>query len=140
MAKRRAVSEVVAAIILLTVIAASSFLALNNTSKQIMENQRSVHDTLELKGSQILEAISIISKKSAGNAITVELLNYGLKDIMITEVLVDGIGSSYIIVDSSGADQDNRIIRNKILSLQIPKSGQTVQIITNTKNIIKITI
>lgn len=140
MAKRRAVSEVVAAIILLTVIAASSFLALNNTSKQIMENQRSVHDALESKGSQILEAISIISKKSAGNAITVELLNYGLKDIMITEVLVDGIGSSYIIVDSSGADQDNRIIRNKILSLQIPKSGQTVQIITNTKNIIKITI
>lgn len=140
MVRKRAVSEVVAATILLAVIAASSFLALNNTSKKIMESRNSIHDALELKGSQIQEAISIISKKSTGNAITVELLNYGSKDIVITEVLVDGTISPYILADSSGANQDNKIIRSKILSLQIPKSGQTVQIITNTKNMLKITI
>ncbi|HSA97535.1 MAG TPA: hypothetical protein VLF17_00450 [Candidatus Nitrosotenuis sp.] len=140
MAKRRAIGEVVSATILIAVIAASSFLALNNASKKIIENQYSIHDALESKSSQIQEVISIISKKSVGNAITVELLNYGLKDIVITEVLVDGAGSSYILMDSGGANQDNKITRNKILVLQIPKGGQTVQIITDTKNMLKITV
>ncbi|TBR21258.1 MAG: hypothetical protein EPO63_08845 [Candidatus Nitrosotenuis sp.] len=140
MTRRRAVSEVVAATILLAVIAASSFLALNNASKRIIENQNSIHDALELKGGQIQEAISIISKKSDGDTITVELLNYGLKDIVITEILVDGTSSPYTLVDSSGTSQDSKMIRNRILSLLIPKSGQTVQIITNTKNMLKITI
>lgn len=138
--KRRGVSEVVAATILLAVIAATSFLALNSVSKKITEGQNSVHDTLESKGRQIQEAVSIISKKSAGNAITLELLNYGPRDIAVTEVLVDGAGSPYTITDSDGEDQDNRMIRSRILVLHIPKSGQTVHIITDTKNIFRITV
>jgi hypothetical protein len=140
MKKRRAISEVIAATLLIAVIASTSFLALNSTSKKIIENQNSVADTLEIKGGQIQELLSIISKKSVGNTITAELLNYGLKDITITAVLVDGTNSAYTLVDSNGADQSNKIIRKEILTLQIPKSGQTVQIITNTKNILKITI
>lgn len=138
--KKRAVSEVVAATILLAVIAASSFMALNNTSKKIIEGQHSVHDALESKSSQIQEAISVISKKSDGNAITIELLNYGPRDITVTEVLVDGTGSQYTIADSSGEDQGGKMIRNRILVMQIPKGGQTVQIITDTKNMFRITV
>lgn len=140
MVKRRAISEVVAATLLIAVIATASFLALNGASKKTIENQNSVADALEFKGSQIQELLSIISKKSVGNTITVELLNYGLKDITITAVLVDGTSSSYALVNSDGANQADKIIRNKILTLQIPKSGQSVQIITNTKNILKISI
>lgn len=138
--KRRAVSEVVAATILLAVIAASSFVALNNTSKKITEGQHSVHDALESKSSQIQETISIISKRSTGNAITLELLNYGPRDITVTEVLVDGTGSPYALMDSNGEVQDSKMIRSRILTLQIPKGGQTVQIITDTKNMFRITI
>lgn len=140
MVKRRAISEVVAATLLIAVIATASFLALNGASKKTIENQNSVADALEFKGSQIQELLSIISKKSAVNAITVELLNYGLKDIIVIAVLVDGTSSSYTLVDSDGTNQSDKIIRNKILTLQIPKSGQSVQIITNTKNILKISI
>ena len=140
MAKRRAISEVIAVILLIAVIATASFLALNGASKKTIEKQHSVADTLEFKGSQIQELLSIISKKSVGNTTTVELLNYGLKDITITEVLVDGIDSLYTLVDSSGTNQANKIIRKEIFILQIPKSGQTIQIITNTKNILRISI
>jgi flagellin-like protein len=140
MAKRRAISEVIAVILLIAVIATASFLALNGASKKTIEKQHSVDDMLEFKSSQIQEMLSIISKKSIGNITTVELLNYGLKDITVTEVLVDGIGSSYILVDSSGTNQANKIIRKEILTLQIPKSSQTIQIITNTKNILRISI
>lgn len=140
MTGKRAVSEIVAATIMLAVIATSSFLALNNMSKKIIENQHSVRDMLELRGSQIQETISIISKKSEDEAIAVELLNYGSRDIVITQVMVDGVSSPYTLADSGGAYQDNKVIRNKILLLQIPKGGQTVQIITSTKNMLKITI
>jgi len=140
MARKRAVSEIVAVTIMLAVIATSSFLALNNTSEKIIENQHSVHDMLELSGSQIQETVSIISKKSESNAIAVELLNYGSKNITVAQVMVDGINAPYTLVDSGGTYQDNKIIRNKILLLQIPKGGQTVQIITSTKNMLKITI
>lgn len=140
MAKRRTISEVIAATFLIAVVATTSFLALNGASKKIIETQHSVADALELRGNQIQELLSIISKKSVGNTITVELLNYGLKDIVITEVLVDGTSTSYTLVDSSGANQADKIIRNKILTLQVQKSGQTVQIITDTKNMLKIII
>lgn len=140
MAKRRAIGEVIATILLIAVVATASFLALNGASKKITESQYSVADALELKGMQIQELLSIISKKSVGNTITVELLNYGLKDIIITEVLVDGDRAPYALVDSSGSNLDGKIIRSKILELQIQKGGQTVQIITDTKNILKITI
>ena len=140
MVKRRAVSEVIAVILLIAVIATASFLALNGASKKTIEKQHSVEDMLESKSSQIQEMLSIISKKSIGNITTVELLNYGLKNITITEVLVDGVGSSYTLVDSSGKNQDNKIIRKEILTLQIPKGSQTIQIITNTKNMLRISI
>lgn len=140
MAKRRVIGEVIAATFLIAVIATASFLALNGASKKTIESQHSVANALELKGSQIQELLSIISKKSVGNTITVELLNYGLKDIIITTVLVDGERTSYTLVDSSGTNLTDKIIRNKILILQVQKSGQTVQIITDTKNILKITI
>lgn len=140
MAKRRTIGEVIAATLLIAVVAAASFLALNGASKKITESQYSVADALELKRMQIQELLSIISKKSVGNTIIVELLNYGLKDIIITEVLVDGDRAPYALVDSSGANLDGKIIRSKILELQIQKGGQTVQIITDTKNILKITI
>jgi hypothetical protein len=67
-------------------------------------------------------------------------LNYGLKDITVIEVLVDGVGSPYTLVDSSGINQANKIIRKEILTLQIPKNSQTIQIITNTKNMLRISI
>jgi hypothetical protein len=140
MAKSRAISEVMATILLIGVVATASFLALNGASKKTIEAQHSVADALELKGRQIQELLSVISKKSTGNTITIEFLNYGLKDIIITDVLVDGIGASYTLVDSSGANLADKIIRNKILTLQVQKRGQTVQIITDTKNIFKITI
>ena len=140
MAKRRAISEVIAAIFLIGVVATASFLAIHGASKKTIDAQHSVADALRLKGGQIQELLSVISKKSTGNAITVELLNYGLKDIIITEVLVDGASASYTLVDSSGADLAGKMIRNKILTLQIQKNGQTVQIITDTKNMLKITI
>lgn len=140
MAKRRTIGEVIAATLLIAVVATASFLALNGASKKITESQYSVADALELKRMQIQELLSIISKKSVGNTIIVELLNYGLKDIIITEVLVDGDRAPYALVNSSGANLDGKIIRSKILELQIQKGGQTVQIITDTKNILKITI
>jgi len=140
MAKRRAISEVIATTLLIAIVATASFLALNGASKKTIETQHSVADALELKGSQIQELLSIISKKSVGNTITVELLNYGLKDIIITEILVDGTAASYALVDSSGTNLVDKIIRNKILTLQVQKNGQTIQIITNTKNMHKIMI
>lgn len=138
--KRRAISEVVATILLIAIITTVSFLTLNGTLKKTIENQNSVSDALELKSGQIKELLSIISKKSIENTIVIELLNYGPKDIIIIQVLVDGTSSSYVLTNSDGADQSDKIIRNKILTLKIPKSGQTIQIITDTKNMLKISI
>ncbi len=140
MAKRRAISEVIAATFLIAVVAAASFLALNGASKKILDAQHSVEDALELKGSQVQESLSIISKKSVRDMITVELVNYGLKDIVIAEILVDGVDAPYALVDSNGVNLTDKIIRNKILTLQVKQSGKTIQIITDTKNLLQITI
>lgn len=140
MTKRRAISEVIAATFLIAVVATASFLALNGASKKILDAQHSVEDALELKGRQIQELLSIISKKSVRDMITVELVNYGLKDIVIAEILVDGVDAPYTLVDSNGVNLTDKIIRNKILTLQVQQNGKTIQIITDTKNLLQITI
>lgn len=140
MTKRRAISEVISATFLIAVVATASFLALNGASKKILDAQHSVEDALELKGRQIQELLSIISKKSVRDMITVELVNYGLKDIVIAEILVDGVDAPYTLVDSNGVNLTDKIIRNKILTLQVQQNGKTIQIITDTKNLLQITI
>lgn len=99
---RRGVGEVVAAMLLMAVIATVSFLALNNSSNQTMENEKTVTEALYEKSTQIQELISVIGHKTNSGKIQLELFNYGLKEIILDGVFVDGKEASFVLYDGEG--------------------------------------
>ncbi|MGQ0771730.1 MAG: hypothetical protein ACT4NT_03035 [Nitrososphaerota archaeon] len=141
MKKRRATSEVVAAMLMFTVIATASFLAVSISSKQTLENEKTITEALHEKNTQIQELVSVISQKTQPNKIVLEMINYGLKEITIQKVLVDGNESEFVIKNDHGALFTNNTIPKKtILVLEANMVGKSIQLITTTGNLINIKI
>lgn len=141
MKKRRGVGEVVAVIILMAVIATTSILALGASSKQTLDGEKTVADALHDKGAQIQELLSVIQQNIHPDKIKLEVFNYGLKDIVIEAVLVDGKKTTYVLHDSYGqAFTNNTIPQRKIMVLEANGVGGSVQLITDTQNLIEIKI
>lgn len=141
MKKRRGVGEVVAVIMLMAVIATASILALGASSKQMMGNQKTVADALHDKGAQIQELLSVLQQKVQPSKIRLEVFNYGLKDIVLQAVLVDGKNTTYLLYDGNGKTfVNNTIPQRKIMILETNDAGGSVQLITNTQNLIDIKI
>ena len=136
--QRRGISEVVASILLITVIATTSVLATNASSKQIAENEKTVTEALHEKSTQIQELISVISIKTNSNKIILEVLNYGIKEIIIDKVLVDGRESAFILKDGNLIITHNTIPKKKILVLETNMTGRSIQLITDTENLFNI--
>ncbi|HWP78350.1 MAG: hypothetical protein AB1299_02800 [Thermoproteota archaeon] len=141
MKKRRGVGEVVAVIILMAVIATTSILALGASSKQTLDSEKTVADALHDKGAQIQELLSVIQQDVQPDRIRLEVLNYGLKDIVLEVVLVDGKKTTYLLHDNNGqAFANNTIPQGKIMVLEIGGVGGSVQLITDTQNLIELKI
>lgn len=138
--QRRGISEVVASILLIGVVAVASLLAVNTSSKQITESEKTVEGALSQKSMQIQELVSIISSKAVSNKVLVEMINYGLKDIMIADVLVDGRKAGFILKDGDVIVPINTIPKKKILVLETNMTGSSVQMITDTGNLININL
>jgi hypothetical protein len=135
--KRCGVSEAVSAVLLLAVIAAASYFALNWSAKNTIANEKSVTDAIELKGHQLQELVSVISAAASSGNTTVELLNYGTDDIVIDKVFIDGTLVSFSLYDSDG-NNANTLVPREIMTLQLVGLGQSIQIITGSKNIIEV--
>lgn len=141
MKKRRGVGEVVAVIILMAVIATMSILALGASSRQTLDSEKTVADALHDKGAQIQELLSVIQQDVQLGKIRLEVFNYGLKDIVLEAVLVDGKKTTYLLYDSNGhAFTNNTIPQRKIMVLETDDVGRSVQLITNTQNLIELKI
>jgi hypothetical protein len=124
---------------LLAVIATVSYFALSGSSKKTIDAERTVVDAIELKGSQVQELLSVISKNASPGSITLELLNYGKKDIVIEKVFVDGNPFAFAVSDSDGnVFPNNTITPREITELYVGAAGQSIQIVTSSKNIINL--
>ncbi len=137
--RRRGISEAVSAVLLLAVIATVSYFALSGASKKTIDAERTVSDILEIKGSQIQELLSVISKNVSAENITLELLNYGHRNIIIEQVFVDGNPFAFAVSDSNGNIFSNNTIPPRIImELYVGTSGQSIQLVTSSKNIINL--
>jgi len=134
---RRGSSEAVSVMILAIVISTSSYYALNNSSQSITDNQRSAIDMMNLKNAQTQELISIISRDVSQETITLEMVNFGTKTIVIDSVFVDAIQYAFVLSNSTGYVFDNNVMPvREIVVLKVFGTGQSIQIITDSKNMI----
>jgi hypothetical protein len=130
---------VVSAVLLLAVVAAVSYLALSGSTQRTVDTQRSVADLIEQKGSQVQELLSVISRDTSANKVTLEIMNYGIKSIIIDKVFLDGTQSPFSLLDSDGSVFFNQTVPPKqIMMLQLSGHGQSIQIVTSSKNVISL--
>jgi hypothetical protein len=135
---RRGISEAVTAVLLLAVIATVSYFALGGSIKRTIDNERTITDAISLKGFQVQELISIISTKITDTT-TLELINYGPNDIIIDKVFLDGNSLPFTVSDSNGdVFLNNTISPKEIMVLQVDGVGNSIQLITDSKNMISI--
>jgi hypothetical protein len=137
--KRRGVGEVVAVIMLMTVITTTSLVALGASSKHMLQSEKTVADALHDKGVQIQELLSVIQQNTHLGKIRLEIFNYGLKEIVLEKVLVDGRETTFALLDDYGRTfPNNTIPQRKIMVLEANAVGTSVQLITDTQNLIDI--
>lgn len=132
---RQGTSEVIAALLIMGVVAGVSFLALSSSAKQVISNQRSVNEILDDKNSQIQELLSIINYTVDSGKINLELFNYGVQEIKISRILVDGTDANYTIYLQDGTPT-NTIPQKTLITLEVSNAGKSIQIITSTGNLI----
>jgi hypothetical protein len=137
--RRRAISEAVSAVLLLAVIATASYFALSSSTKTTLEDERTITETIRLKGSQVQELLSVISTNSLPDNVTVEILNYGTREIVIERVFADGVSLPFTVSDSDGnVFANNTVPPRKIIMLQLSGVGNSIQILTGSKNLIRL--
>lgn len=125
--------------LLLVVIAAASFFALSNSAKNMEDSSMSVSDALERKGAQALELVSVISKDVLQNKITLELLNYGTRNIRIEDVLVDGKVAQFLMIGHDGSQIASKTLEpGRITLVQVAGSGQEIQLLTGSGGLLRI--
>jgi hypothetical protein len=75
------------------------------------------------------------------NKITLELLNYGTRNIRIVDVLVDGKAAQFLVIGYDGSEIASKTLEpSRITLLQVAGSGQEVQLLTGSGNLIRISL
>lgn len=93
MKKRSGLSEILSAIIIIAVVVAGLGLYVGLSEQRILGETITVKEAMEKKGdqhSELIELLDMIWLQSDPNILEVFLFNYGLKNITISNVIVNG--------------------------------------------------
>ena len=122
MKRRRAVSEIISAIIVISVVVAGLGVYTNLSGQRILGDTLTVKEAMDKKDDQISELIELVdmfTNAADSNIFEIYLHNYGLKDITISKVYVNGIinmddvsADSISVQDLNGIDisPNNKVI------------------------------
>lgn len=135
MKQRRAVGEVIAVALLLVVTAAVMTIVISHSNDQIFSDRQTATEAIEKSRKRVAELVSLIGISTDSGGMKVELLNYGRSEVTIEKVMVDGIESTYSIYKSDGSPLGSTLPVKELVTLQAPKSGKTIQILTDSGNL-----
>lgn len=160
--KSRGVSEIISAIIVISVVVAGLGIYVSLSQQRILADTVTVKESINMKDDQISELIEFIDmfrNNTNPNMIEIVLHNYGLKNVTISNVYVNGTRDlnaesiSYHVRDLNGIiispnnktipvdktselflDFDSEIITNGITGLVIKTdSNKIIQIVNDTQ-------
>lgn len=135
MKQRKAVGEVIAVALLLVVTAAVMTIVISYSNDQIFSERQTASEAIEKSRKRVAELVSLIGISTNSEGIEVELLNYGKEAITVEKVMVDGMVSTFSIQKSDGTIVGTILPVRELVTLQIPKTGKTVQILTTAGNL-----
>lgn len=135
MKKRKAIGEVIAVALLLVVTAAVMTIVISYSNDQIFSERQTATEAIEKSRKRVAELVSLIGISANSESMSVELLNYGKEIITVEKVMVDGITTTFSIQKSDGTLVGTVLPVKELVTIQIPKTGKTVQILTTSGNL-----
>ena len=160
MKRRRGISEIISSIIVISVVVAGLGIYVSISEQRILGDTITIKDALEQKNKQMSELVESISmfKNADPNVFEIYLHNYGLKNVTISKVYVNGttdmtiFSNSFYVRDLNNiiispnnktipVDQTSELIldfNNGGLPNHIPTDITNIVIITDSNKIIQI--
>ncbi len=123
--------------LLLVVTTAIMTIVISSSNEQIYSEMQTASEAIDKSTKKVAELVSLISiHPNNSDGITLDLLNYGKRVITIEKVMIDGVESTYSIYKSSdGSPLGNTLPVRELVTVQVPKSGKTIQILTDSGNL-----
>ncbi|MEW6587951.1 MAG: hypothetical protein AB1299_02150 [Thermoproteota archaeon] len=90
MKSRRAVSEIVSAMVIIAVVASGLGLYVTLSEQRILSETQSVKDVMETSEDQLSEIIEHLATLKKNREVSFFVYNYGLKNITVSDVFVNG--------------------------------------------------
>jgi hypothetical protein len=123
---RRGISEIVSAMIIIVVVVSGLGIYSALSQQRVLEDTRSVKDTMALSEDQLKEAVERLGMFKKNKEVRVLLHNYGLKNVTISGVFVNGTKDMSASVDPVYV----RSLTGANLSSILPV-GKTTELILN---------
>ncbi len=132
--KRKAISEIYSAALMFAVTLAIAGLVIAASTNQFGKQQQSASQMLTSSQNKMSESVSFIAGRNTPAGSEVEIVNYGLENIKVDDIMVDGIKVPYTISYINGTEVSYLPVREPVV-IDADRSGIMMQLVTSNNSI-----
>ncbi|MGI0088581.1 MAG: hypothetical protein ACREBI_11585 [Nitrosotalea sp.] len=137
--KRRAISEIYSAALMFAVTLAIAGLVIAASTNQFGKQQQSASQMLTSSQNKMSESVSFIAGRNTSAGSEVEVVNYGMTNLQVDSILVDGTKTSYTISYINGTRTQSLPVREPIV-IDTDRSGTKMQLVTSNGSIFEFSL
>jgi flagellin-like protein len=137
--KRKAISEIYSAALMFAVTLAIAGLVIAASTNQFGRQQQSASQMLTSSQNKISESVSFIAGRNTSAGSEVEVVNYGMTNLQVDSIMVDGTKTSYTISYINGTTTQSLPVREPIV-IDADRSGSKMQLVTSNGSIFEFSL
>jgi flagellin-like protein len=137
--ERKAISEIYSAALMFAITLAIAGLIIAASTNQFGNQQKSASQMLTSSENKMSESISFIAGRNTPAGSEVEVVNYGLTNLQIDKIMIDGTKASYNISYINGTHVQSLPAREPIV-IDADRSGSKMQLATSNGSIFEFTL
>ena len=132
--KRKAISEIYSVALMFAITLAIAGLVIAASTNQFGRQQQSASQMLTLSQNKMSESISFIAGRNTSGGSEAEIVNYGLANIQVDSIMVDGTKASFTISYINGTSVTYLPVREPVV-IDADRQGSKMQLVTSNNSI-----
>jgi flagellin-like protein len=137
--KRKAISEIYSAALMFAITLAIAGLVIAASTNQFARQQQSASQMLTSSQNKMSESVSFIAGRNTSTGSEVEVVNYGMTNLQVDSILVDGTKTSYTISYINGTRTQSLSVREPMV-IDADRSGSKMQLVTSNGSIFEFSL
>lgn len=137
--KRKAISEIYSAALMFAITLAIAGLVIAASTNQFGKQQQSASQMLTSSQNRMSESVSLIAGRNTSAGSEAEVVNYGMTNLQIDSIMVDGTKTSYTISYINGTTTQSLPVREPIV-IDADRSGSKMQLVSSNGSIFEFSL